>query len=265
MALRKDEGIVLFKRAYGESDRIVRIFTLTSGKVAAIAKGANKSRKRFMNTLEPFSHIAVEYFDKHGAGMVRIENAHIIETNQGIERSLKQACVAGFLTEFVDRLTKEREGNPSLFSLLKAALSGIKRVDFTYSDVLYYELSMLEALGYMPNFTSCVYCSKPMAEDQRICFSSERGGILCSKCSRFIAHKTYPEDVIPRLANIKDQRENGGLMAAESGRVYAPCGDNQGPVNNTFERLAREIMEGFVSFHLDVEFKSYRILNSLMR
>jgi len=51
MPLHKDEGIVLFKRAYGESDKIVRLFTLGSGKVAAIAKGANKSQKRFMNTL----------------------------------------------------------------------------------------------------------------------------------------------------------------------------------------------------------------------
>jgi len=36
-------------------------------------------------------------------------------------------------------------------------------------------------------------------------------------------------------------------------------------MNNVFEKAAREIMEGFVSFHLEVEFKSYRILNNLMR
>ncbi len=265
MPLLKDEGIVLFKRAYGESDRIVRLYTLGSGKMAAIAKGGNKSGKRFMNTLEPFSHIALEYFEKQGGGMVRIENAHLIETNEGIERSLKQACVAGFLTEFVDRLTREREGNTFLFGLLKEALTGIKHVDFTYGDVLYYELAMLEALGYMPNFGACVYCGKPMTEDQRTCFSSERGGVLCSKCSRFIAHKTYPDDVIPRLATIRDERGNGRLVAAETKGVYVPCGDNGGHMNNVFEKAAREIMEGFVSFHLEVEFKSYRILNNLMR
>lgn len=262
MPLHKDEGIVLFKRAYGESDRIIRLFTLGSGKVGAIAKGANKSQKRFMNTLEPFSHISVEYFEKQGKGMVRIENAHIIETNEGIERSLKQACVAGFLTEFVDRLTKEREGNVSLFYILKEVLTRIKRVEFTYSDILYYELSMLEALGYLPNFNTCVYCGKSMATDQRTCFSSERGGVLCPRCSRFVGHKTYPEDVIPALARLRHGKE-GAMFAAEPGETYAACGNNGG--HSTFERNARELMEGFVSFHLDVEFKSYRILTNLIR
>ena len=84
MPLHKDEGIVLFKRAYGESDKIVRLFTLGSGKVAAIAKGANKSQKRFMNTLEPFNHISLEYFEKYGKGMVRIENAHTIRQSRVI-------------------------------------------------------------------------------------------------------------------------------------------------------------------------------------
>ena len=102
MALHKDEAIVLFKRSYGESDKIVRLFTLSSGKVAAIAKGANKSRKRFANTLEPFNRIRVEYFEKYGRGMVRIENADIVETNSGIEKSLKRACTAGFFDDFVD-------------------------------------------------------------------------------------------------------------------------------------------------------------------
>ena len=115
MALHKDEAIVLFKRAYGESDRIIRLFTFTSGKIAAIAKGAGKSQKRFSNTLEPFNHIRVEYFEKHETGMVRIENADIVETNSGIEKSLKRACTAGFFTEFADRLTKDREKKHGAF------------------------------------------------------------------------------------------------------------------------------------------------------
>ena len=104
MPLHKDEGIILFKRAYGESDKIVRLFTLGSGKMAAIAKGANKSQKRFMNTLEPFNHISLEYFEKYGKGMVRLENAYTIETNEGIEKNLRKVCMASFFTEFVPEI-----------------------------------------------------------------------------------------------------------------------------------------------------------------
>ncbi|OPY76121.1 MAG: DNA repair protein RecO [Syntrophorhabdus sp. PtaU1.Bin153] len=264
MPLHKDDGIVLSKRAYGESDRIVRIFTLTSGKIGAIAKGASKSQKRFMNTLEPFNHIAIEYFEKYGKGMVRIENAHVVEANAGIEKTLKKVCTASFFTEFVDRLTKEREKNTSLFYLLKEVLTRIKDVEFDYHNILSYELDMLECLGYMPNFSACVYCGKTMMNEDRLYFSSERGGILCPRCSRFIPHKAYPGEVIATLAGLKNghPRPVPAIDGEETGdRPIAPHGAG----NGVFEKNAREIMEGFVSFHLDVEFKSYRVLKSLFQ
>jgi len=263
MPLHKDEGIILFKRAYGESDKIVRLFTLGSGKVAAIAKGANKSQKRFMNTLEPFNHISLEYFEKYGKGMVRLENAHTIETNEGIEKSLKKVCMAGFFTEFVDKLTRDREKHTELFYLLKEVLTTIKQNDLTYSDVLSHELSMLQTLGFEPNFHTCVYCGKSIHEDDRTCFSSERGGTLCHRCARFIAHKKYDEGVIARLATM---RERGGdnSISRESGGNYSLCDDGSRK-DAVFERDARDLLEGFVSFHLDVEFKSYRILKNIMR
>lgn len=262
MPLHKDEGIILFKRAYGESDKIVRLFTLGSGKIAAIAKGANKSQKRFVNTLEPFNHISLEYFEKYGKGMVRIENAHIVETNEGIEKSLKKACTAGFFTEFVDRLTKDREKHTALFYILKEVLTAVRHSDITYSDVLFYELTMLQTLGFEPNFHSCVYCGKPMVEEDRTFFSSERGGTLCFKCSRFIAHRKYEEGVIARLASMRNGQVKG--VSREPVSSYSSRNGGNGD-DGIFERDARDLLEGFVSFHLDVEFKSYRILKSVMR
>jgi DNA repair protein RecO (recombination protein O) len=215
MALHKDEAFVLFKRAYGESDKIIRLFTRASGKIGAIAKGANRSQKRFMNTLEPFNHINVEYFEKYDKGM-----------------------------ELVDRLTKEKEPHESLFSALRELLFAVKNHDFIYSDILYYQFIMLDMLGYMPNFDSCVYCGSMMTDDKKVHFSKERGGVLCVSCSKSIPHTRYGEGVIPGLALIRNQRK--------------PL------INMIFERQAQDIMEGFMSFHLDVEFRSYRILKKVI-
>ncbi|MDR2017955.1 MAG: DNA repair protein RecO [Syntrophobacterales bacterium] len=261
MALRKDEAIVLFKRAYGESDRIIRLFTFTSGKVTAIAKGAGKSQKRFSNTLEPFNHIRVEYFEKQEKGMVRIENADIVETNNGIEASLKRACTACFFTEFADRLTKEREKNIDLFQALKEILVRVKQREFAYADILHYELRMLEVLGYMPNFRNCVYCGKKVSDEINSRFSNERGGVLCPACARSLPHRTYSEGTIPSLVSVGSTicgsihgvRDSG--MPPEAGK---PSDQKR------FELEARQLMEGFISFHLAVEFKSYRILKSLL-
>jgi len=260
MALHKDEAIVLFKRSYGESDKIIRLFTLSSGKVAAIAKGANKSQKRFANTLEPFNRIRVEYFEKYGRGMVRIENADIIETNSGIETSLKKACTAGFFVEFVDRLTKERERHEDLFNVLAEILQGIRGAEFTYDDILHYQLRMLGILGFMPNFHTCVYCGQAMAADEKIFFSRERGGILCHKCAPSLPHQVCAEGVIAGIVSV--QQANGNVVGSQDAWGCAENGPSY--LDNGFERVAQDIMEGFMTFHLDVELKSYRILKGLI-
>ena len=261
MALHKDEAIVLSKRAYGESDRIMHLFTLSSGKISAIAKGAGKSQKRFVNTLEPFNHIKVEYFEKQGRGMVRIENADILGTCDGIETSLKKVSTASFFVEFVDRLTKERERHEELFHALGQALGDIKARDFAYRDVLRHQLRILETLGFMPNFHSCVYCGKDVPDETKVHFSRERGGVLCPGCSRPIPHRTYSEGTMPWLVTVCADQEDYLCQVHDGNgrsRFYGLVDPNR------FEKEAREIMEGFISFHLDVEFKSYRILKSLM-
>jgi DNA repair protein RecO (recombination protein O) len=244
MPLFKDEAIVLLKRPFGESDRIVHLFTLKTGKIAAIAKGGGKSQKRFANTLEPFNHIRVEYFEKQMRGMVRIDNADIMETNAGIETSLKRACAAGFFTEFLDRLTKERERHDALFYLLKEILSAVKGRELSYTGILHYQLRMLETLGYLPNLAHCVYCGKDIPEKEKIYFSRERGGVLCGNCSSYLPYRTYSHGVISVISTMGKE---------------API-----PAELPARRELTDLIEGFVAFHLEVECKSYRILKGIM-
>ena len=122
MALHKDRAIVLSTRVFGESDKIVRFFTLNSGKLTGIAKGGKKSQKRFMNTLELFNVINLEYFEKFSRSMVRIDSADLVEANMDIGSSFRKMCIASFFAEFVDKLTKEKERNDPLFHLLNTSL-----------------------------------------------------------------------------------------------------------------------------------------------
>ncbi len=240
MALVKDRAIILSARPFGESDKIVRYFTLVTGKLTGIAKGAKKSHKRFMNTLEPFNQVRIEYFEKATSTMVRIENADLEESNGGLEVNLKRICTASFFTEFVDKLTKEKQKNEHLFHTLRSVLKSLKTVEFTVSDILYYELQMLEHLGFMPNLATCVHCGKEIADVEKLYFSRERGGTLCSGCRKSVPHRQYPQGFIPRM-QILD-----GSKTTEPSR--------------SFERLGAEILEDFVGFHLAVELKSYRLL-----
>ncbi|MGD0231137.1 MAG: DNA repair protein RecO, partial [Syntrophorhabdales bacterium] len=201
MSLHKDHAIILSAKVFGESDKILRLFTRRSGKLTGIAKGAKKSQKRFMNTLELFNYVGIEYFEKSGKGMVRIDNADLKEANSGIDSSFKKMCIASFFAEFVDKLTREKEQNEGLFDLLREGLNKVKKVEFSYFDILYYQLRMLSHLGYMPNFRTCVQCGKDIGERHATSFSNERGGVVCRACAPSIPHRTYPEGLLSRLAD----------------------------------------------------------------
>ena len=68
-----------------------------------------RARRRFMNTLELFNVVNIEYFEKIESRLVRIDNADLEESNMDLGSSFKRMCIASFFTEFVDRLTKEKQ------------------------------------------------------------------------------------------------------------------------------------------------------------
>jgi len=245
MALQKDEALVLTKLPYGESDKIVRLFTLTNGKMSVIAKGGSKSQKRFMNTLEPFNHIKIEYFKKQNKSIARIENADLIESNTGIEKSLKSFCAASFFAEFTDRLTKDGEKNKDLFNMLKYIFVNVKDSAFGSSEIIINLLNILKITGFMPNFKTCVYCGREVPDEEKIYFSKERGGILCKICSSSLSYKTYPAGVIACLSLY----EKKGNFLIDPG----------------FIEYIQAILEDFIAFHLDVKLKSYRLLKSIIK
>jgi len=48
-------GLVLNRYEVGESDLLLVLLSPTLGRFSALAKGARRSRKRFVNVLEPFT------------------------------------------------------------------------------------------------------------------------------------------------------------------------------------------------------------------
>ncbi len=240
MARVKDEAIVLRRLPYGESDRIVHLFTSSSGKISAIAKGGAKSLRRFMNTLEPLRIIYVEYFDKSWRGLARIENAHILEDFSEIERDLRKFFIASFLTEIVDKLAKEKEPYPQIFDLLGAALRRLKTSQVSSLDTLMLLLKILELLGFLPNFKTCVHCGKTVDQKSKTFFSSEKGGILCGSCRMFNPYKTYPFELLSSLGGDQKTLE----------------------MDDELVKMAFELMDDFMKYHLDMDFRSYRFVKS---
>ena len=84
MTSKKIKAVVLKVSDLGESDKIVTFYSREYGKVAGVAKGAKKSKKRFSNKLEIFSLLDILYAGRNQAGLFTIVGLCKISTEDNL-------------------------------------------------------------------------------------------------------------------------------------------------------------------------------------
>ena len=82
----------------------------------------------------------------------------------------------------VNEMTREKQRNDALFSLLIESLSGLSKIDDVLKSIFIFEIKLLKILGYEPNFKKCSECNKEISGAEAN-FSVSRSGVVCNKCS----------------------------------------------------------------------------------
>lgn len=180
-------AIVLRARPFGESDKIVSFLTQSHGKVTGIAKGAKRSRKRFVNTLEPFSLVSLRFQDRPHSSLAFVHACDLIRPFKDLTASLEKIAHASYLVEITDELTREREESRLVFEYLKEGLSFIEERGASLPFLTFFELKLLKLSGYQPVLDRCCRCEQKWRAipESQWRFSPRDGGILCLPCSAF--------------------------------------------------------------------------------
>ncbi len=203
------QAIVLSHIEYGEADRILKIFTLEKGKISAIAKGVRKIRSRKAGHLEPFTHVNL-YLAK-GRNLDIITQAETIDPFLGLRENLERVAYASYVMELLDRFTYEEGQNVGLFRLLANTLSRLENQSNTETVVHFFEVRLLDLLGFRPQLFTCVECGNVII-DQDQYFSPLLGGVLCPKCGNFRGEAWQVEkDVLRYFRHL--QRSKWGQLA----------------------------------------------------
>jgi DNA repair protein RecO (recombination protein O) len=177
----RTQAIVLGHMEFGEADRILRLFTLERGKITAIAKGIRKIRSRKAGHLEPFTEVTL--FMAKGRNMDIITQAETINPHMGLRQDLQLVGMAAYVLEVLDRFTFEEGQNIAMFRLLSDTLTRLESQADPKTVVHYYELRLLDLLGFRPQLFSCIDCGEKITEQDQF-FSPLAGGIACPKCGR---------------------------------------------------------------------------------
>jgi len=174
------EAVVLRHANWGEADRMVTLYTREQGKLRAIAKGARKIRSRKAGHLEPFTHITLQLAKTRDIPIVT--QVETIDPYLPLRDTLLLTGYASYVMELLDRFTYEEDGgNLSLFRLLTETLARLCSTAETWTVVRFYEMRLLEFLGFRPQLFECANC-RAVIEPVDQYFSPSAGGIICPKC-----------------------------------------------------------------------------------
>jgi DNA repair protein RecO (recombination protein O) len=180
--LYKTEAIVLRSMDLGEADRVLTVLTPHLGKLRIIAKGIRRPRSRLGGGLEPFSDVhlvmaAGRTFDV--VTQVALEDPHL-----GLRNDLHSTAAAWYLVELTDRFCEGASDSYAAFLLLAQGLSALDAAPQVGREVVarWFELALLDAMGFRPELTRCLECGAEIGPDGNI-YSAVGGGLVGPECA----------------------------------------------------------------------------------
>ena len=105
-----------------------------------------------------------------------------IEPFAGLRGDLLRTSYACHVAETTRRFVREGEGSVSLFRLLRDTLAALAEEGDPALAARYFELRLLDLLGYRPELAACPGCGVELGPEGNA-FGVDAGGVLCPRCA----------------------------------------------------------------------------------
>ncbi|AKM19720.1 MULTISPECIES: DNA repair protein RecO [Geobacillus] len=193
----KCEAIVMRTIDYGETNKIVTLFTREWGKVAVMARGAKKPSSRLSAVTQPLAY--GHYLIRRSRGVGVLHQGELIDSMRALREDLFAAAYAAYIVELTDKSTEEQKRNPYLFELLRQTLQYMSEGRDLEIMALIYEMKMLPVLGIPPVLDRCARCG---ATEGSVSFSVKEAGFLCHRCEEADPHRMPLSPASARLLRL---------------------------------------------------------------
>jgi DNA repair protein RecO (recombination protein O) len=174
-------AIVIGRADYGEADRIVHLLTPTHGKVAVMAHGARKSRRRSGGSLDLCNRVEVEARQGR-SDMMTMTAVELIHGHGHIRSDLDRMALASYATELIAALAREHHAEPRLFGLLEVALLVLDAATKAPTDVWRWglEAKALTFGGLTPRLDRCGVTGEPVVDALAV-WDLASGGVVLAE------------------------------------------------------------------------------------
>jgi len=136
-------GIIIKRKNFSESDRILTVMTRNLGKIKVIAKGVRKITSRRAPTIDLLCLSQLQIYE--GKTFYTLSESVLINDFCLLKGSLKKIRLAFHVCELTDALLPEEQAHKEVYELLLKFMQGLCEKDISISD---FEIKLLKLLGY---------------------------------------------------------------------------------------------------------------------
>ncbi len=166
---------MLHCRRWRETSLWLEVFSREEGKVALIAKGVCRRGRR--NPLQPFQPLLLRWRRKGDLGT--LVDSDLLGASPSLQG---RALYCGFyLNELLTLLLVRDDPHPSLFDYYRQALACLSSNADLEPCLRFYELRLLEEIGYAPVLDREVEYGTGIVSDRCYRYDPERGPLLDGK------------------------------------------------------------------------------------
>ncbi len=144
-----------------------------------------RSKRRFVASLEPFTHVRLGFRTRGQSDLCFIESADIVRAARKLAFDLERYAYSTYVVELIDSMVEGREAEPAIFDLTEEML---QRIDSSPEApapewLRYFEMRLLTLAGLEPQLERCVRCQQLPTDDSGFHFNPRTGTMLCQVCA----------------------------------------------------------------------------------
>ena len=248
----RSQAIILSRRDFGESDRLLTLFTPHHGKRRAIAKGARKPSAKVSGHVELFARSDVMIH--RGRNLDILVQAELLDPYLGLREDLERNAYANYAAELLDRFTAdEEEAGSELFLLLHKTLSRTAKAADPRLAARFFELRLLDLVGFRPELQECVVARRQLLPEAQF-FSNEEGGVVSQAAAAQVASRLFKID-FDTLKLLRHLQRSSDSYKGVSSLHIRP---------EQHKRVER-IMLGYITYLLEGKLESIDFIRRLRR
>lgn len=204
-------AFILHGRAYGDTSRLLDIFTQDYGRITLVAKGARSPRSKLQGILQVFTPLIISW---SGKGEVQtLTGAESVKSS--INVSGKNIISGYYINELLQRLMTHHDPHPDLYAIYQKTLES-----FTVEEdellLRRFEKKLLSEIGYGLSLEYETENGNPVAKDEMYFYDIEKGPVnirhgehseaLC------ISGQTLIDLDMEKFTSLQSQKEAKQLM-----------------------------------------------------